>query len=58
MQNSQSQEALERNFFEQVKSGDYVDVKHQQQGEWKLAKVIDKENKYMSIIFDGYPPEN
>lgn len=41
MQSSITQDSLEKNFFEQLKSGDYVDVKHIE-GEWKLAKVIDK----------------
>lgn len=56
-QSLQNQDMLEKGFFEQLHPGDFVDVKNSD-SEWKLAKVIDKDNKYLSVMFDGYALEN
>jgi len=53
----QSQENIEKAFFEQLQPGDYIDAKCGED-DWKLAKVIDRENKYVSLIYDGCPPNN
>lgn len=53
----QSQENIEKSFFSQLQSGDYVDAKYEND-EWKLAKVIGKEHKYLNLLYDGYPPNN
>lgn len=53
----QAQDNIEKVFFEQVKPGDYIDARYADD-DWKLAKVIDRDNKYISIIFDGCPPNN
>lgn len=53
----QSQDMLQKSFFDQLRPGDFIDVKNTQ-GNWKLAKVIDKDNKYLSVIFDGYALDN
>jgi hypothetical protein len=49
----QSQDNLEKYFFAQLQPGDFIDAKYTEK-EWKLAKVIDKEHKYLTIMFDGY----
>lgn len=59
MQNSatiaMSQDNVEKVFFEQLKPGDFIDARYAE-NDWKLAKVIDREQKFLTIIFDGYPP--
>lgn len=51
----QSQESLEKSFFEQIRPGDYVDAKDPDD-KWRLAQVIDRDNRFLSLIFDGSPP--
>ena len=52
---SLSQDNVEKMFYDQIRSGDYVDARNSD-NEWKLAKVIDRDNKHLAIIYDGYPP--
>lgn len=37
----QSQENIEKQFFQQLRPGDYIDAKYADD-DWKLAKVIDR----------------
>lgn len=37
----QSQDSIEKAFFEQIKPGDYVDARFSDE-DWKVAKVIDR----------------
>ena len=52
---SLNQDNVEKMFFDQIRSGDYVDARNSD-NEWKLAKVIDRDNKHLAIIYDGCPP--
>ena len=49
----QTQENIEKYFFQQLQPGDYIDARYSEK-EWKLAKIIDKENRYLTIMFDGF----
>ena len=37
----QTQESVEKHFFQQIQPGDFIDARYTEK-EWKLAKVIDK----------------
>ena len=52
---SLNQDNVEKMFFDQIRSGDYIDARNSD-NEWKLAKVIDRDNKHLAILYDGYPP--
>ena len=52
---SLNQDNVEKMFYEQLKTGDYVDARFNE-NDWRLAKVIDRDNKCLSVTFDGSPP--
>ena len=52
-----SQDNAEKLFFEQLRPGDFLDARYSD-NEWKLANVIDRDQKYCVIIYDGYPPNS
>ena len=47
-----NQEAIEKSYYEQLMPGHYLDVRISE-AEWKLAKIKDKDNRYISISYDG-----
>jgi hypothetical protein len=51
--NQQSSESIEKNYFQYLQPGEYIDFRSSE-NEWKLAKVIQRENKRLTIMCDGY----
>jgi tRNA U34 2-thiouridine synthase MnmA/TrmU len=47
-----NQDLIEKNYYEQLIVGHYIDAKYSEQ-EWKMGKLIDKDKKYAVISFEG-----
>lgn len=47
-----SQESIEKNYFDSLIAGHYIDVKYSDQ-EWKIAKIIERDKRYALVAFDA-----
>ncbi len=47
-----NQDLIEKNYFESLMAGHYIDVRYTDQ-EWKIAKIVERDKRYAVIIFDA-----
>ena len=48
-----SVDALEKAYYDQLIPGQYLDVKYSEY-DWKIAKIVDRDRRYASVLFDGF----
>jgi|688.fasta_scaffold245225_1 hypothetical protein len=47
-----NQDAIEKNYYESLMAGHYIDVRYSDK-EWKMAKIIERDKRYAVIVFDA-----
>jgi hypothetical protein len=51
-----NKELTERKYFELINTGHYIDVQNDE-GQWVMARVIEKDKKYVWVAYDGWMPK-